>query len=109
MTITTTCNLGPLIYQSFDPYLLMSFLEISFKDLHERVIPRALKKIRSQDIGKRKQFEILYQKYMETYERKKIEEAEYDKKIKEALQKRPNIPNSGQTCSFRRMEAKKFT
>lgn len=68
----------------------------------ENVInPLSMRKIRDQDTGKRKEYNELLIKFMETYERKKAEEKKYKEKI-ENSEKIPYLPNQGSTCKFTR-------
>jgi hypothetical protein len=100
MTITT--QLPPPILQFFDPFLLDPFYGM-LRRVQDIIIPLAKKKIRPQDVGKRKEFELLKIKFMETYERKKVEEEEYKTEIKNSA-KRPTIPLTGGTVRFRRLQ-----
>jgi hypothetical protein len=101
MTVTTYAALPPPIQQFFDPFLLDPLYGM-LRRVQDIIIPLAKKKIRHQDVGKRKEFDLLKIKFMEAYERKKIEEEEYKTKIKNT-QKRPSIYASEETCRFRRM------
>lgn len=100
----TTTILPPPILQHFNVYLL-DYLAGILNDVNNNIVPLAIMKIRKQDIGKQREFNKLYNDFLETYERKKIEEAEYKAKIKEMVQKEPCISNSGKTARFTRMES----
>ena len=99
--ITTSACLPPLISFGFSTYLLDPLFGMKVR-VEETIIPLSLKKIRSQDVGKRKEFDKLLKEYQEVYGRKKNEEAEYKAKIKEAAEKRPRFPNAGSTMRFKR-------
>lgn len=102
--ITTISCTPPPIVQNLNRKLLMSCLERINWDIQNTLIPKANKKIRTQDIGKKRKFDNLLAEFKEVYERKKIEEAEYKTKIKEKIEKRSNFSNTGQTCIFKRMD-----
>jgi hypothetical protein len=99
----TTTILPPPITTYFSPYLLDPLLG-SLIYVEKTLIPLSLKKIRIQDTGKRKQFDELLKKYRETYEWKKAEEAEYNQKIKEAVQKRPSLHSTKKPMQFTRFQ-----
>lgn len=96
------CVLPPIANQHLNPALLgpSPGLKIYAED---KLIRLANKKIRSQDVGKRKEFDRLLIEYRKVYERKKIEEAEYKEAFEKAKKKRPCIPNTSKTAIFRRI------
>ncbi|HEX4374902.1 MAG TPA: hypothetical protein VHZ50_16475 [Puia sp.] len=101
---TTTISLPPpLITKYFDPYLLDRLLGM-YKKVQNRIIPLSKKKIRDQDVGKKKEFMSFLEKFYEEYERKKIEEAEYKEKIKN-YKKRSSLPNTAETFRFKRFQS----
>lgn len=104
--ITTTTSIPPQIVQYFNRYLLDP-LYGSLRDLEDRLIPIANKKIRACDTGKRKEFDKLLKEYRETYERKKAEEAHYNAEINEKIKKRPSFPTTGKTMRFERVVPQK--
>lgn len=106
--IKTVCCLPPPIQQYFNPLLLMEGHDRKKHYVENKIIPLSLKKIRSQDVGKRRQFDKQLKEFYQVYERKKIEKANYDAKIKEAAKKRPSLPATGGTCRFTRMEPQKL-
>ena len=105
--ITTIVSFPPPILQYFDPYLLLDYIERLLRRVQTIIIPKSAKKIRLQDVGKRRDFDKLLIEFHEVYERKTIEKAEYKAKIKEKAQKRPHIPNSGGVMRFKRMDTGK--
>lgn len=106
MKIETIAHLPPLLIQEFDRDLLMNFLQRSYKRIM-KLSKLSLKKIRPQDIGKRRDFEKLSKLYLEEYERKKIEEEKYQEETRKLAEKVPRISNSGGTRRFTRMDARK--
>ncbi|CAB4164588.1 hypothetical protein UFOVP816_49 [uncultured Caudovirales phage] len=102
MAIVTITTIPPQIVTYFNTWLLDPFRAL-WVDLEERILPRAKRKIRSQDRGKKREFDQLYKKFKEEYGRKEKEKAEYDAKIKNTS-KRPSVPTTGGTCTFRRYE-----
>lgn len=109
MTVETIVNMCPptLLHQSFDPDMLLDFLGRAIKRLNKHIIPLSHKKIRAQDVGKRKQFDKLCTLYLEEYGRKTIERERYKKEIEEAVQKRPRLSSAGGTMRFSRMDSAK--
>lgn len=103
MTTITTSVAPPKIAFGFNPYLLETTLQRMQRRVNSKILPLSLKKIRLQDIGKRKQFDGLLAKFKETYERKTAEEADYKAKIAEKIKERPCISASGGTMRFRRI------
>ena len=101
--IVTTTNVPPAIQQYFNRFLLDFLYGLLYK-LENEILPRSLKKIRPQDTGKRKLFNLLYKEFYEVYERKKIEEAEYKEKVSKAAQKVPRIPTTGGIARFKRFQ-----
>lgn len=97
MTITTVV---PIISTSFDPYLLDPMKGIKIR-MEKIIIPLSIKKLRTQDVGKKRDFDKLLKQFYEVYERKKIEKEKYETKIKNAS-KRSGISSQGGTCQFRR-------
>jgi len=101
--------LPPMIMQSFSCDLLMESWERIYERKYPKIKQIADKKIRKQDVGKRREFEKLEKQLAEAYERKKIEKVQHDKEVKEAIQKRPYLPNAGSTCKFTRFKDSKST
>ena len=93
----------PEIKQSLDKYLLDPLYGI-YIQIKENLITLADKKIRKQDVGRRKVFDRLLKEYEEIYVRKKAEEADYNSKVKEAIEKMPCFPNVTKTMRFKRLE-----
>lgn len=106
MSFTTIAQLPPPIKQYFNRFLLMDILERKKWSLENVIHPLAKKKIRPQDVGKQREFNLLLLKYQEIYERKKIEKADYEAACKEKEKKVPHFPTSGGTMRFRRMATK---
>jgi hypothetical protein len=102
--MNTIGNLPPILRERFNIYMLDPLLGM-MKYIENEVIPLSIKKIRPQDIGKRRKFDELLKEFREVYERKKTEEANYDAKVKEEIKKRPSFSNTGRTFIFKRMEA----
>ncbi len=100
----TTSSLPPPIELGFDPRFLYGFLKYKKYRLEEEIIPLSIRKIRDIDTGKRREFDKLLKEFKEEYERKKAEEAEYEAKIEEALQKRPHISASSGVRRFKKMD-----
>lgn len=92
-----------MIKQQFNRHLLDPLYGF-YMDVIEKLVPFANRKIRPQDVGKRREFDKLLKEYKETYERKKIEKANYEAEIKEKIKKVPRIPSTGETVRFKRME-----
>ncbi len=87
----------------FDGNMLMTTLERLEHKVKSKIRPLALKKIKDHHVGRLKQYlEMLY-KFMEVYERKKTEEADYKAKIREKIKKRPGLPASGSIMRFRKI------
>lgn len=100
---TKTIIPSPLT-QYLNPYMLDPLLGI-LAHVEKKIIPHAFKKIRPQDVGKQREFDKLKIKFMETYERKKAEEKEYNEKIKNAA-KRSSFPASSATVKFTKFQSK---
>ena len=99
----TNVNICPIIKQMFDPDLLLDFLGRSLKRLNTKIFPLSEKKIRPQDIGKRRDFDRMKIEFEELYVRKKAAQEKYDKESKELSEKRPRLSAKGGTCMFKRM------
>lgn len=69
--INTVTNLPPQILQKFNRFMLDPLYGI-IMHIKENIVPLADKKIRPQDIGRRKEFDRLLKQAEEIYERKKI-------------------------------------
>ena len=106
MSITVSV-LPPQIKQTFNKNLLMTYIERIKYDLETKIIPLSNKKIRPQDVGKRKQFESLKNKFMDTYERKKIAQLEYDAEKKKKAEEMPSFSTTETTRIFRHMDTGK--
>lgn len=100
--IITKWVTAPPIETHFSPYLLDPLLGFLL-EVQRTIMPKAKKKIRPQDVKKRRMFDQLHQLFMEMYERKKDEEALYKEKIREAMEKMPGLPLKGKTCTFSRI------
>jgi hypothetical protein len=94
-------NLPPAIKYHFDPCLLYTTLERMHWRFNAKILPLSVRKIRPQDTGRRKQFDLLETKFKELYERKTKEEDAYQEKVKAMAPKRPNL-YTGQTIRFTR-------
>lgn len=105
--LTTINNLPPQIKQYFSPNLLMSYLERMMNDVLTEILPQAKKKFRPQDIGRRREFNILLSEFYQLYERKKAEEKAFKDEIKAKIKDRPHISDSGGTITFKRIPTKK--
>ena len=90
-SLTTSVNLSPMIKQSFDPFLLMTTLQRKMHLLKYKIMPLAMKKLSGNHpcIGKQREFEKLYDKFMELYVRKETKEAEYKAENQKKMQERP--------------------
>ncbi len=105
MTNYTSFIAPPPISQRFDGNLLRSTLQRILHNVDKNIKPLAKKKIKGDHIGRRRQFIILLMKFNEAYERKKVEEINYQAEVKEKVKKRPYIPTTGGTCTFRRLRS----
>ena len=105
--VTTVVNLPPPILGYFNSDLLMDFLARSYKRFSQDICRLQHKKIRPQDVGKRKEFDKLAKLYLEEYERKKIEKEKWEAETRELAKKRPRFPNASSTCRFTRMDPSK--
>ena len=103
MITTTVC--APTTSIIFDGNLLMNTLQRLHHKLENRIKPLAKKKLKDDHVGRRRQFIILLMKFNEAYERKTIEEADYQAEIKEKIKKRPHISTTGSTATFRRLRS----
>lgn len=101
MSVVTRTVIPPQIIQYFNRHLLDPLFGL-YCDVRDLILPRAKKKIRPQDVGKQREFDKLYAEFLEVYERKKAEEAEYKEKVSKAAQERPRLPNEGGTMRFKR-------
>ena len=104
-TITVNTVIPPAVIESLDIMLLDPLLGMYRR--FEKLVVRAEKKIRAQDVGKRRDFDKMSRQFEEVYERKKAEEAEYKKSVKEASQKRPCLSATGSTLKFKRFQREK--
>jgi hypothetical protein len=102
--ITTTIN-APPISMIFDRNLLMNTLQRIYYKVETKIKPLSQKKLKDDHIGRRRHFVILLMKFNEAYERKTIEEADYQAEIKEKIKKRPCISTTGVTTRFRRVQS----
>lgn len=102
--ITTVVNLPPLIIQHYNEYFLRDLPDRLMLRVEEQIKILAVKKIRAQDIGKKRDFDNLLKQFYEVYERKKIEKAIYDAEIKEKREKVPRISATEGTMHFRRIQ-----
>lgn len=100
--MATVTILPPAILQSFSPLLLMDFLESLERVYLPKILSLAAKKIRPQDVGKKRTFDRLVQRTRCVLECKKAEKAQYEAAIEEEEKKRSRVPNSRHTCVFRR-------
>lgn len=85
----------------FDPHLLMTALQRMWYQFEKKILPLYNKKVRPQNVGKKKEFQYLSLKFLEQYERKTKEEDEYQEKVKAARKERPSL-YVGKTCRFSR-------
>ena len=81
MNITSVSSLEPLIRFKFDRYLLLSAVERLNME-KKKIVILSEKKIRSCDVGKRRDFELFLKEFEELYVRKEIEKAEYTAECK---------------------------
>jgi hypothetical protein len=102
--IQTITILPSQIRTRFDEMLLDPLYGL-WKRFEDKIKPLR-RKIRFQDVGKRRDFDKLTREFEDLYERKKIEEEEYKAKIKNA-KKRPDIPVTGSTARFTRFQPAK--
>ena len=102
MSVTTNVHLPPNIVQKYNPLLLMNYFQRVKWRVDNVILPLSSKKIRPEDVGKRREFDKLMKEFEEVYGRKEAEEADYKEKIKEKG-KRPCLPIAGATISFKRM------
>jgi len=101
MKSTTISIVAPKILSSFSPDLLISILDRNKKNVETKILKLQRIKIRTQDLGKRKEFDKLIKEYYEEYERKKTEEKNYETKIKDAHE-RSRLSTSSSTVQFKR-------
>lgn len=106
-SFTTKINISPLILGYFNSDMLLDFLARSYKRFSQNVCRLQRKKIRPQDVGKRKEFDHLAKLYCEEYERKKIEKEKWETETKELAKKRSSFSNASSTCRFKRMGSTK--
>ena len=104
-TIYTSCIAPPPISQIFDGRILMNTLQRILHKVETKIKPLAKKKLKEDHIGRKRQFIILLMKFNEAYERKKIEEADYQAAIKEKIKERSTISASSGTCMFRQIRS----
>ena len=90
--ITTISNIPPQVSQCFFPLLTYGTLGRLKYTFEKYVLPLSKKKIRAQDTGKRKIFDIMKQDFWLLYERKKIEEIDIKEKITKIAKERSCIP-----------------
>ena len=107
MKVTTTCIAPPEINLYYDSDLLLENWQRIYKRVKTRVIPLSERKIRSQDTGKRKDFDKLLQEFDKVYAEREIEKADYEAKKKEAYEKRPCFPTTSRPMQFRRYVSEK--
>lgn len=93
----------PPVLTNFNPYLLDPLMGIRHH-VEKHLCRLYRKKIRPQDVGKRKEFDKLMKEFYEVYGRKKIEEEEYKTAIKNAPE-RPRISSSGGVMCFKRFQS----
>ena len=98
-TIYPTC---PEIRQQFNPDLLLTTLQRYLRNVRNKIIPRAAKKLKNCS-GRQREFDKLKKEFHEVYERKTIEEANYKAKMQKKAEERPCIPISGGTMRFKRI------
>lgn len=106
MKIITVSHVTPKIIQSFSPFLISTpiFGTVEYYDTRlKKILKLAEKKIRKQDIGKKREFDKLVKEYKEVYERTKIKEEELKEKNRNSP-KESIMANTGKTCLFKRME-----
>lgn len=96
-------SFAPQIAQRYNPLLLYTALERMHHD-YKRITLRSHKKIRPQDVGKRREFQYNVLLFMDIYERKVKEEAEYQETVKASRKERSCLPNTavGKSCHFTR-------
>lgn len=104
MNMKTIINLPAMIRQNFDPLLWLDDIERYRWIVDNKIVPKRNKQIRSQDVGRARDFKKLLEEFEEIYERKKIEKAEYDAKIQKAKKRRDLSITSG-TCQFKRYKS----
>lgn len=101
----TISMLPPEIRQQFSETLLDPLLD-RLRRVERKLILLADRKIRAQDTEKRKMFDALLEEFMELYERKTVEKAQYQAKIENA-KKRSCIPATGGVVRFTRVESER--
>ncbi len=97
--IKTISIILPTINQNYNKNLLSTPLPSRLDYYHharEKIIELSKKKIRIQDIGKKRELEKLLKEFEEEYERKKIEKENYEREVKESKEKMP--PCSATMC-----------
>jgi hypothetical protein len=102
---TTSGSLPAQLRQYFDPFMLFDGLQRCEWKVKNKIIPNSHKKIRAQDVRKKREFDKLLKEFYEEYGRKKIEKDNYDAEIKEKIQKRPHLSNQGGIMRFKKMES----
>lgn len=99
----TITNLPPKILQSFSSLLLLYGTIKYYSYVFEHVIiPLSNKKIRFQDVGKKREFEELKKEFMDLYGSKEKEETDFDAETKKMVEERPHLSSTGIICKFRR-------
>jgi len=102
--VTTKTIIPPEIRQYFErKLLLLGTLEYYMMKL-KWIIKLSEKKIRPQDIGKKRKFDALLKEFYEVYESKQNEETIYEAARKEKSKERPCIQNAGATMRFKRLD-----
>lgn len=100
--IKTIAITPPDISFYFNTDLLLEAWERIINRVLTKIIPLSKRKIRSQDTGKIREFDLLLKEFELVHERKKIEKADYEAKKDEAFKKRPRFPTTSGIIKFRR-------
>lgn len=104
--ITTISSLPAQIKQFFNKNLLWEFLDF-INDRFNRIHKRFIKKVPSSHYRRQREYQKLYKEFIELYERKKTEKANYDAEVKKKIQERPMFPATGGTVRFKRFRPEK--
>lgn len=98
----------PQILQYYNSALLSTPYRVTpetFKSRLPKIVLKACMKYNLKCPGKKKEFNKLLSEFLEVYERKKIEDEEYQAK-KQDQEKRSSLSATGNTIIFKRMEAR---
>lgn len=104
--ITTIANIPPMVCQYFNSNLLRTPLSITpeyYDREFKEILEKAYRKYNTKCIGKMDQIKKVAEEFDELYERKKIEEENYETERKNK-KKKPTFSVTGNTLRFKRMD-----